>query len=329
MDKRVLIINTGGTISAVKTDKGYTPKLGYVKEVMDNLSLFKHKDLPKFDIIEYSPLIDSSNMTIDDWNQIASDIEKNYDVYDGFIVLHGTDTMAFTASALSFVLENLSKPVILTGSQIPLTEVRNDAIDNIISALWLCAHAEIPEVCIYFNQKLLRGNCSTKLSAEHFDAFDSPNCPPLAIMGTKMEIAKHLILPKPRDPFRRQHLFPQLIANFRLFPGFSVEILEGILNQPLKALILETYGTGNAPNQNQAFLDCLKAAIDRGVIIVNRTQCTKGSVQMEQYATGNTLKNIGLISADNMTAEATHARLMYLLSSPKIIDESIQTTLHL
>jgi L-asparaginase len=174
MKKNVLIINTGGTISSVKTEKGYLPNAGYVKEVMSTLSLFHHGDLPFFDIIEYQPLIDSSNMTILDWNRIGLDIATHYDDYDGFIVFHGTDTMAYTASALSFMLENLSKPVIITGSQVPLSEVRNDALDNMITAMWFCQHEPIPEVCIYFNQKLFRGNRTIKVSSEAFDALILP-----------------------------------------------------------------------------------------------------------------------------------------------------------
>jgi len=321
MLKKVLIINTGGTISAIKTPTGYSPKQGYVKSVMDNLALFKHPDLPLFDIIEYDPLLDSSNMTLDEWNRIGQDIEKNYAHYDGFIVFHGTDTMAYTAAALSFMLENLNKPVILTGSQIPLSEVRNDALDNIISSLWLCQHANIPEVCVYFNQRLLRGNRTIKISAEQFNAFDSPNFPPLAIMGTQIEIQSHLIRPIPKKPFKLQKVSSQFIANFRLFPGFATEVLSFILKQPLRGLILETYGAGNAPNHDPRFLALLKDAIERDIIIINCTQCTQGRVVMDQYATGNSLKTIGLISGHDMTPEAAHCKLLYLLSQPLDVKE--------
>jgi len=314
MKKRVLIINTGGTISSVKTANGYEPAPGYVSCALAEISTLKHQDMPDYVIKEYDPLLDSSNMTVHDWNRIANDIAQEYVHYDGFVIFHGTDTMAYTASALSFMLENLAKPVILTGSQIPLSEVRNDAIDNVITSLWLCAHQPIHEVCIYFNQRLLRGNRTQKVSAQQFNAFDSPNYPHLAAIGIDIELQPNLLLKKPRKPFHLQTIAPQFIANFRLFPGFASDVLSYILNQPLRGLILETYGAGNAQNNEPQFLRLLKEACDRGVIIINCTQCQQGKVEMSQYATGHTLKEAGLISGHNMTSEAAHCKLLYLLS---------------
>lgn len=314
MKKRILIINTGGTISCIKTPNGYEPAPGYVASALQQISQLKHPDMPSYTIKEYLPLLDSSNMTVSDWNRIAQDIADEYTHFDGFIVFHGTDTMAYTASALSFMLENLGKPVIITGSQIPLSEVRNDAIDNIVTSLWLCAHQPIHEVCIYFNQRLLRGNRSQKISAQGFAAFDSPNYPHLASIGIDIKVQQNLLLKLPKEPFHLQTIEPQFIANFRLFPGFASDVLAYILNQHLRGLVLETYGAGNAQNNDPQFLNLLKDACARGVIIINCTQCQQGRVEMSQYATGHTLKQAGLVSGHDMTPEAAHCKLLYLLS---------------
>ncbi len=319
--KQILIINTGGTISCVRTQRGLEPTSGYVEAAFASLSILKHPELPYFQIKEYQPLIDSSNITIEVWNQLVQDIHQHYDEFDGFIIFHGTDTMAYTASALSFMLQNLGKPVILTGSQLPLSEIRSDAIDNTLTSLLLCAKHSIHEVCIYFNQKLLRGNRARKLRSHRFDAFDSPNFPALGTIGIDFQLDHKLFLPKPHHPFSPQYLSPQAIANFRLFPGFSLETLKTLLESPIKALILETYGTGNAPNQNPEFLQLLRQAIERGVIVVNATQCVEGYVESHFYATGRALDEIGVLHAMDMTPEALHMKLLYALSVGRDLDE--------
>ena len=321
MKKKILILNTGGTISSVKTSHGYEPVPGYVAHALKNIPALAHADMPEYVIQEYEPLLDSSNMTVTEWNQIAVDIAEAYERFDGFVVFHGTDTMAYTASALSFMLEHLGKPVILTGSQIPLSEVRNDALDNIVTSLWLCAHQPIQEVCIYFNQHLLRGNRAQKISAQQFNAFDSPNFPHLASVGIEIQPRKELLLAPPSKTFHLQKIRPHFIANFRLFPGFATDVLDYLLQQPLRGMVIETYGAGNAQNNEPRFLARLKEACSRGIVIVNCTQCRHGRVEMSQYATGYTLKQAGLISGHDMTPEAAHCKLLYLLSKYSEIDD--------
>lgn len=319
MNKKILIINTGGTISSVKTPDGYQPSPGFIKKALSKIPALSDPHMPEYVIHEYNPLLDSSNITVNEWNRIAKDIADQYEIFDGFVIFHGTDTMAYTASALSFMLEHLAKPVIITGSQIPLSEVRNDALDNIITSLWLCAHEAIQEVCIYFNEQLLRGNRTQKVSAQRFNAFESPNFPSLANIGISIEVKKNLLLPPPKQPFQLQTIGTHFIANFRLFPGFAREVLENILQQPLRGLVLETYGAGNAQNNDNKFLELLKEASDKGIIIINCSQCQHGKVAMSQYATGHTLQKAGLISGHDMTPEAAHCKLLYLLSKFKNI----------
>jgi L-asparaginase len=321
LKKNILILNTGGTISSVKTREGYQPKANHVEQALRAIPAFSHADMPDYEVLEYQPLLDSSNLTHEDWNQLAADISHHYDQFDGFVIFHGTDTMAYTASALSFMLENLSKPVILTGSQIPLSELRNDALDNTLTSLWLCAHRPIHEVCVYFNQSLLRGNRTQKISSTRFDAFDSPNFPHLAEIGQSINMANGLLLPEPTAPFHWQPLHPQCIANFRLCPGTAMEVLETLLQMPLQALVLETYGLGNAPNNSPRFLAMLAEASARGVILVNSSQCAHGHVKMEQYATGHSLISAGLVSGHDMTPEAIYCKLLYLLSKSSDVNQ--------
>ena len=315
MRKKVYIAYTGGTIGMKRTADGFVPAAGYLEQLMDNVPELKSEFLPEYRIGEYEPLLDSSNMTPADWLKIANDISDRHSEFDGFVVLHGTDTMAYTASALPFMLQGLQKPVVITGAQIPLCSIRNDARENLITALLIAANFKIPEVCLCFGDKLLRGNRAIKVDADSLDAFESPNFPPLGTVGIEIKINWDLVLPpsKTRKTIKVTALNESRVAGLRLFPGISVDVVKNFLQPPMRGLILETYGVGNAP-EDRDLVATLKGANDRGVIIVNCTQCLKGTVNMEDYATGTSLAKAGVISGFDMTPEAALAKLSFLLS---------------
>jgi L-asparaginase len=316
MKKSVYIAYTGGSIGMKRTPKGYAPASGYLKERMAEMPELRGPIMPEYVIHTYEPLIDSSNMTPENWLKIAQDIAENYEKYDGFIVLHGTDTMAYTSSALPFMLHGLRKPVLITGSQIPFCEIRNDARENLITALMIAANYEIPEVCLYFGNKLLRGCRSVKVNADGFDAFDSPNFPPLGMAGIEIEIQWDLIrkVTHTSDTLMVQKFIETRVGVLRLFPGISAEIICNMLRPPLKGLVLQTYGIGNGPDTDAQLMDVLEKAVRRGVVIVNCTQCLQGTVSMGDYATGSALAGAGVISGGDMTTEAALAKLFYLFS---------------
>ncbi|KAF9959766.1 hypothetical protein BGZ72_008797 [Mortierella alpina] len=267
----------------------------------------------RYSILEYDPLLDSCNMTMKDWVRIATDIEANYELYDAFIVLHGTDTMAYTASALSFMLEDLGKTVIITGSQVPITEIRNDAIDNLLGALTIAGHFVIPEVSLYFGNKLFRGNRSSKMDAIDFNAFDSPNLPPLVKVGINIDVNwSEVVRPTSLHKFRAHKSMNPNVASLRLFPGITDTTIRTFLAPPIQGVVLETYGAGNAPSTRADLIAALKEACDRGVIIVNCTQCKRGLVT-DVYQTGKVLYNAGVIPGSDMTPECALTKLSYLL----------------
>lgn len=311
--KRIYVAYTGGTIGMQKSAQGFIPVPGFLSECVQSMPEFYRPEMPTFTIHEYRPLMDSSDMTPADWQRIAEDIQHHYLDYDGFVILHGTDTMAYTASALSFMFENLAKPVIITGSQIPLAALRSDGQTNLLNALYIAANYPIHEVALFFNNMLYRGNRATKADANGFHAFDSPNCAPLLEAGIQITLMNGEVKPLGQQPLRLSAISPQPIGVVTLYPGISEKIFDNLLQQPVKALILQSYGVGNAP-QNPALLASLARGIEQGVTVLNLTQCFKGKVNMGGYATGNALAKIGVVSGHDMTIEAALTKLHYLLS---------------
>lgn len=319
MKSSILLIYTGGTIG-MKQD----PVSGALKPFNFNQILEEVPELRKFgckiDSISFDPPIDSSDVQIEFWIEIAEIIEKNYSDYDGFVVLHGTDTMSFSASALSFMFENLTKPVIFTGSQLPIGMLRTDGKENLISSIEIAAakdsfgKAMVPEVCIYFESQLYRGNRTTKYNAENFRAFRSANFPVLADIGIHIRYNESLIIRTDEEKrFRIHKNLETSVAILKIFPGIGEEFVKSFLSiKGIKAIILETYGSGNAPT-SEWFIDALREAIKRDIIILNVTQCHAGKVDMEAYATGIRLKEIGVVNGFDSTTEAALTKLFFLL----------------
>ena len=313
-----------------QTDNGCQPVAGYLAEQMKKMSELDQPPMPKFEILEHDPPVDSSNMTTAIWSTIANNVVENYSRFDGFVVLHGTDTMAYTASALAFMLQGLSKPVIFTGAQLPLGQIRNDARENLKTAMVLAANYQVPEVGLFFGDHLLRGCRSTKVSATRFDAFDSPNYRPLATVGTSIEIFEERIRSGEADADLEKPsiipINPAEIATFRLFPGMSTEVLQHFLQRPLKGLVLETYGDGNGPTNDPKFVRAIRNAVDDGMVILGCTQCIQGGMTQANYATGTALTNAGVIPGLDMTIEASLTKMLFLFSQ-KLSSEQIRTQL--
>lgn len=314
----VLLIFTGGTISMSED-----PSTGALRPIdFERLQDFM-PELKEIGVnlksIPFTPFIDSSDMNPDIWEKMAQIIEENYYDFDGFVILHGTDTMAYSASALSFMLENLSKPVIFTGSQLPIGMLRSDAKENMLTAIEIATAKEngfpiVPEVCIFFEDTLFRGNRTTKKNAEHFNAFNSYNYPPLAKAGVHIKYFRSYIHYGERDlKLKVRTKTDRNVAILKLFPGITQQTVEAILNIPnIKAVVIESFGAGNAPRK-MWFFNALKSANERGIILINRSQCSTGSVEMGRYETSLNLMYAGVISAYDCTIEAIVTKTMYLL----------------
>ena len=316
---RVLLIYTGGTIGMIRNSETGALENFDFDHLLDQVPELRRFD---YDISTYTfqPPIDSSDMGLEHWARLVGIIEKNYTHFDGFVILHGTDTMAFTASALSFMLENLGKPVILTGSQLPIGMLRTDGKENLISAIEIAAargedgEPMVPEVCIYFKEKLMRGNRTTKINSEQFNAFRSFNYPVLATAGIQIRYNTQAIhRPDPASPFRAHYLVDPNVVVLTLFPGIQQSLVHAVLNIPgLKAVVLRTFGAGNAP-QLKWLKEELKAASEGGILVVNITQCQSGSVHMGLYETSLPLLDAGVVSGYDSTPECAITKLMFLL----------------
>ncbi len=325
----ILLVYTGGTIGMLKDFKTGALKAFDFKTLLDKIPELQLLDC-NIETVSYEP-IDSSNMSPEYWVQIVELIELNYNNCDGFVILHGSDTMSYTASALSFMLENLKKPVIFTGSQLPVGDLRTDAKENLITSIQIAALQKnnepvIKEVCLYFEYKLYRGNRTTKINAEHFQAFASPNYNELVESGVHLKVnKKYLFKPDENKSLKVHKNLDNNIALIKLFPGITEVVIQSIFSTPnLKAVILETYGAGNCTTVPW-FIKLLEKQISKGIHVVNITQCSGGSVMMGHYETSNALKRIGVISGKDITTEAAVSKLMYLLGA-NISQEMFKTT---
>lgn len=316
----VLVIYTGGTLGMVFDEEAQTLVPFDFEQILSQIP-----EINKFNfnltVIAFHHLIDSANVHPEHWGAMAGLIEKHYDSYHGFVIIHGTDTMAYSASALSFLLEDLNKPVIFTGAQLPIGAIRTDARENLITALEIAVARRdgrpiVPEVCIYFSNKLLRGNRAKKVESAQFRAFESKNFPALATSGIKIDYDFNVI--KPYQPYSRLKVYKNMdngVAILKLFPGITPATVEAILNiSNLKGLVLETYGSGNAETSDW-FIDALRDAVNRGIIILNISQCNGGTVMQGRYETSKHLQEIGVLSGGDCTTEAAITKLMFLLAN--------------
>ncbi len=327
--KSILIIYTGGTLGMTHDDHGTLRPFNFGK-IVDELPALKKLGL-NLTVISFPEPLDSSNMQIDHWNDLADIIADQYEHYDGFVILHGTDTMAYSASALSFMLEGQRKPVIFTGAQLPMSATRTDAGQNLIAALQIAsAQSEsgpiVKEVCIYFDYMLLRGNRCQKVESVHFDAFKSENYPALAEAGISIDFNyPWLHQPQSQVDFKVHHIKPCSIALLKLFPGMDYQLVEHQLKAPgLQAVLLETFGSGNAPT-HRPFIKALSEAIEGGIVVYNVSQCNGGRVLQGRYSTSKRLQEMGVVSGADITTEAALAKLQFLLSKelnyPQIVSE--------
>ena len=313
MKKRVGIIYTGGTIGMMPTESGYAPNPSAFPEMLDKIHDVNLPGFPDYEVICLSRLLDSSDITYREWNELGGIIAKRYDDFDGFVVLHGTDTMAYTASVMSFMLEGLNKAVVFTGSQIPLCRMRSDGIDNLVTSILVAASGKVHEVCLYFGGQLMRGNRVTKVSANGLVAFESPNYPRLADVGTEIAYRSKFLRKKECGELKLAALAPVPIAVLKIFPGISPQLFESVIDSGVRAIVIEAFGAGNIPSATD-LAAVLKRAADAGVLIVVTSQCGSGTVSLGTYATSSPLLSAGAVSGQDMTTEAAVAKLYYLFS---------------
>ncbi|MEX1198912.1 MAG: asparaginase [Pseudohongiellaceae bacterium] len=334
MAGRLLILYTGGTIGMKQTDRGLAPASDLTTDIlqMPELGPAFHGDPPVIETLSYDPLLDSSDMTPGHWCRMADDIARHYDDHDGFVVLHGTDTLAYTSSALGFFLHRSGKPVVVTGAQLPFGSPRSDARNNLISSLQVAASlpGSMAQVCVVFGSRILQGNRSTKVSAQAYDAFDSPRFPHIGSIGIDIEYnsspAFESVRPAPAREGLREDLGKSILENnapppddavalVRLFPGFSAATLRAICSgENLRGIVLEAYGAGNGPSRDRSFLDAVRSAVDQGIVVVVVSQPLDGVVRMSSYAAGNALADAGAISGRDLTTEAALTKLYYLIA---------------
>eukprot|EP00924_Labyrinthula_sp_SR-Ha-C_P003770 maker-scaffold_3-snap-gene-4.42-mRNA-1 protein AED:0.03 eAED:0.03 QI:184/1/1/1/1/1/5/396/380 len=325
----VLVIYTGGTVGMVKDEKTHElkPSGSYLKKSLLDLCAKLDETFPEVSFVELEELMDSSDMEYEDWKNICLLIEDAYYNYDGFVVIMGTDTMAYASSGISFMLTNLAKPVVFTGAMLPMANPHSDAVSNLLLSIEIAAFSNIPEVMLFFHNRLFRGNRAVKVKSNAMDAFDSPNLPPLAVSGVDLRFNEEIILKTPRNKhlnskFKVNYNFDLNILVIRLVPGFDDRPFKALLNSynnpenpdlVLKGLVLQLYGTGNAPGAKKGLVSALKSVVDTGVVVAICSQCLSGEVNLGIYAAGNQLREIGAISTIDMTVEATTAKLGFLL----------------
>ena len=330
--KRILILCTGGTLTmAPDPNQGgsLAPVQGAISRYMKDMTELHSDGMPEYVLHEYTPFRDSSDLGPADWATLAKDIRANYLHFDGFVILMGTDTMAYCATALSFMLENLGKPVVFTGSQIPLSEPYNDARRNLIMAMIFACRDSINEVTIFFHDRLLRANRSTKVNTHRLLAFDSPNMDPLATIGITIDENEHLVLPPAKGALRVHTPMDTRLLTVRLVPGFDDEMIRYMIQanleeeRCLKALVLQLYGTGNIPSVKESFIQLLADAQEQGILVIASTQCFTGNVMLGHYATGRALQQAGVVSASDMTLEAIACKSAYLFGRRDLTNKEV------
>ena len=330
---QILIIYTGGTIGMMSDPATKVLKPINFEQIMDNVPELDRLNC-KIKVHSFDKIIDSSNMNPEIWSELAGLIEANYDLVDGFVILHGSDTMSYTASAMSFMLENLAKPIIFTGSQLPISAIRTDAKENLMTAIEIANakkndRARVPEVCIYFDYKLFRGNRSFKYNSSKFEAFRSPNYPVLAESGVHLRFSANDIRQPGDGPMIVHRNLVSDVAVLKLYPGISPKVVENILGADVRGIVMETFGAGNTTT-DQWFVDLLKKAVDSGKVILDISQCKVGTVELGRYETSRLLKDIGVANGYDLTFEAAVTKMMFLLGqydTPEIVKEMLETDL--